>query len=225
MKKLILLLSISAILISMSSCNGEEKGTDIDSSQSVASSTDLSENQGSTELSGNQSSTQLPNVDLDKVNTEINKKRKNDDIESLKKISKEILLKHRDGINKLNFNECFDIYPDFYVEKVREDMKILETSELEYIKSYKEGITDIYGLDYEINITIDSILQLSDESLKGTNESINRVFDIDIKLEDAYIVNYLEIINGDKDLGRFEEEALLLKIKNHYYLYDFTYEQ
>ena len=225
MKKLILLLSISAILVSMSSCNGEEKGTDIDSSQSVASSTDLSENQGSTELSGNQSSTQLPNVDLDKVNTEINKKRKNDDIESLKKISKEILLKHRDGINKLNFNECFDIYPDFYVEKVREDMKILETSELEYIKSYKEGITDIYGLDYEINITIDSILQLSDESLKGTNESINRVFDIDIKLEDAYIVNYLEIINGDKDLGRFEEEALLLKIKNHYYLYDFTYEQ
>ena len=76
MKKLILLLSISAILISMSSCNGEEKGTDIDSSQSVASSTDLSENQGSTELSGNQSSTQLPNVDLDKVNTEINKKEK-----------------------------------------------------------------------------------------------------------------------------------------------------
>lgn len=225
MKKLILLLSISAIIVSMSSCNGEEKKDDSNSSQSVANSTELSENQGSTELSGNQSSTQLPNVDLDKVNTEINKKRKNDDIESLKKISKEILLKHRDGINKLNFNECFDIYPDFYVEKVREDMKILETSELEYIKSYKEGITDIYGLDYEINITIDSILQLSDESLKGTNESINRVFDIDIKLEDAYIVNYLEIINGDKDLGRFEEEALLLKIKNHYYLYDFTYEQ
>lgn len=57
MKKLILLLSISAILVSMSSCNGEENKAENNSSKSVVNSTDLSENQGST---------QLPNIDLDK---------------------------------------------------------------------------------------------------------------------------------------------------------------
>lgn len=91
MKKLILLLSISAFLVSMSSCNGEENKAENNSSKSVVNSTDLSENQGST---------QLPNIDLDKVNTEINKKRKNDDFESMKKISLDLLNTYYDGIKK-----------------------------------------------------------------------------------------------------------------------------
>ncbi len=225
MKKLILLLSISAIIVSMSSCNGEEKKDDSNSSQSVASSTDLSENQGSTELSGNQSSTQLPDVDLDKVNTEINKKRKNDDFESMKKLSLDLLNTYYDGIKKVDFDKCFSKYADFYKERLEKDMEKEKISSSDYMKDIQNYYKENFGEDFDILLTIDSILQLTDESLKNTNEIINSTFDKSIKLEDAYTINVIERVQGKLDMQKIELEWFLIKIDGEFYLYDGAYEQ
>lgn len=216
MKKLILLLSISAFLVSMSSCNGEENKAENNSSKSVVNSTDLSENQGST---------QLPNIDLDKVNTEINKKRKNDDFESMKKISLDLLNTYYDGIKKVDFDKCFSKYADFYTERLEKDIEKEKISKVEYMKDIQNYYKENFGEDFDILLTIDSILQLTDESLKNTNEIINNTFNQSIKLEDAYTINVYERVQGKLDIQKIELEWFLIKIEGEFYLYDGAYEQ
>ncbi len=225
MKKLILLLSISAILISMSSCDGEEKKADSNSSQSVANSTEISKNEGSTELSGNQSSTQLPNVDLDKVNPEINKKRKNDDFESMKKLSLDLLNTYYDGIKKVDFDKCFSKYADFYKERLEKDMEKEKISKVEYMKDMQNYYKENFGEDFDILLTYEYAVQLADELLKDTNETINSTFGKSIKLEDAYEISVIERVQGKLGTEEFEMKWYIFKIDGEFYLYDGAYEQ
>lgn len=138
--------------------------------------------------------------------------------------SEEMLKIYYEGITEADHDKCFDVFPDFYKKAVeKENMEYGETNE-EYMQSLRDNFVEKFGDDFYIFPSLSSVLQLSDESLKEIEVSINNAFKLDIKLKDGYMVYFSETTRGKLDKQTQALRFMVLNIDENYYLYDDYYE-
>lgn len=161
------------------------------------------------------------------TDVKIDEKRKNSDFEGLKKDALALINEYYAGMEKKNYDQFISVFPDFY-QKAFED----ETKN-EYHQTNDQCITQLhdefeitYGEDFYIvpEIIDSGILQLGDDSIEELNKMIADTFDVkDVKVTDAYSVNFQQITRGSKHRDSNPMEFLMIKIGKKYYLYDNYY--
>ncbi len=146
------------------------------------------------------------------------------DNEQITKVAEDLLKQYCDGMTEADHDKCFDVFPAFYKKAVeKENSECGDTNE-QYMQSIKEGFADSYGDDFYIFPTVTSVLQLSDESLEGTEERLKKSFGGDISLDDLYYVYFNENVRGSKNKSSDALEFFILVMDENCYLYDDYYE-
>lgn len=211
-KKIIALLSACAVLL-MTSCSSKNNSSQ-DSTQSKAS--DLTQAQTAQPGDSAAAGTDELQIASDRVNK---------DYDSLKDISDKLFKQYYNGIKDEDYDECFGIFPDFYRKAIEDESKEYGQTNDDYIKQINDQIKKQYGDDYYSYAEITGILQLYDDSLTQTEDTINKTFGTNVKLEDAYTVYYNQIARGSADKGTEKLVYILLKIDGKYYMYDNYFEK
>ncbi|MBP1592497.1 MAG: hypothetical protein ILP22_10690 [Oscillospiraceae bacterium] len=146
------------------------------------------------------------------------------DNEQITKVAEDLLKQYCDGMTEADHDKCFDVFPAFYKKAVeKENSECGDTNE-QYMQSIKKGFADSYGDDFYIFPTVTSVLQLSDESLEGTEERLKKSFGEDISLDDLYYVYFNENVRGSKNKSSDALEFFILVMDENCYLYDDYYE-
>ncbi len=158
------------------------------------------------------------------ANTDISPDRLVTDDTEIIKIVDSCFEKYFNGIKNESHDECFSSFPDFYKKAVEEENKTYNQQNDEYIKEINSDLKASYGDDYYAYASVSAVLQIVDSSLEEMESTINKSFDISIKLEDAFSVYVQQVIRGSLDSRSDELEYMLLKIDGEYYLYDQYYE-
>ena len=111
-----------------------------------------------------------------------------------------------------------------YKKAVEKENKEYNQENDEYIKEIDANLASTYGDDYYAYATVSAILQIVDTSLAEMESIINKSFNIDIELEDAFSVQVNQVVRGKLNSTSEEMEYLLIKVDGKYYLYDQYYE-
>ncbi|MDO5560721.1 MAG: hypothetical protein Q4F95_14160 [Oscillospiraceae bacterium] len=214
-KKLIAAAAACSILVLTSCASKDNSGSEIsgtDASSQTVQDTPAGSADGSSEAAG-----------TDEL--QIDSKRYNTDYDTLKKVTDDLFKKYYDGIQNEDYDKCFGVFPDFYRKALaRESVEYNQTDD-EYIKQIHNDIVKDYGDDYYAYQEITGILQLYDDSLKSTEDTINKTFNTELTVEDAYSVYCKQVTRGKLKKDSSEEIMyLLLKIDGEYYLYDNYFE-
>ena len=160
----------------------------------------------------------------DAADKKISEERFCTDNEQITKVAEDLLKQYCDGMTEADHDKCFDVFPAFYKKAVeKENSECGDTNE-QYMQSIKKGFADSYGDDFYIFPTVTSVLQLSDESLEGTEERLKKSFGGDISLDDLYYVYFNENVRGSKNKSSDALEFFILVMDENCYLYDDYYE-
>ena len=212
MKKICTIILAFSLCISFYSC--DDKKSSSESSLSVKTS----------ETAVTEISDENDNQASQTISTEMSPDRENKDFDSLNKAASELFEQFYKGIEQEDADLCFSVFPEFYVDAItKESIEFNQTNE-EYVVDINNDFKDAYGSDYYAYVDITAILQLYDESLLNLQKTINKTFDNNTVLEDAYSVYATENVRGSLNKGSQEHEYFLIKINGKFYLYDNYYE-
>lgn len=217
MKKYLSAVLACIMCFSLYSCDKETESSISESNTDVVTSVNDVENKNETTTGNNTQNTEP-------LNTDIAKDRLVTDNTEIINIANKHFEAYFNGIKNGSHDECFSGYPDFYKKAVEKENKEYDQENDEYIKEIDTNLASAYGDDYYAYATVTAILQIVDTSLAEMESIINKSFDIDIVLEDAFSVQVNQVIRGKLNSISEEMEYLLIKVDGEYYLYDQYYE-
>lgn len=145
--------------------------------------------------------------------------------EAITKIAEDVLKQYCEGLAEADHEKCFTVFPDFYKQAVEAENKEYGETNEEYMQSIKQGFINDFGEDFTLSASVNTVLQISDESLNEMEKTINESFGIEIKLDDLYDVYFSETLSGSLNSETNPLQFLMLYIDGKYYLYDSYYEK
>lgn len=217
MKKYLSAVLACIMCFSLYSCDKEKESSVSEVSTNTITSANDTEAKNETTTTNNPQNTEP-------LNTDIAKDRLVTDNTEIINIANKHFEAYFNGIKNGSHDECFSGYPDFYKKAVEKENKEYNQENDEYIKEIDANLASTYGDDYYAYATVSAILQIVDTSLAEMESIINKSFNIDIELEDAFSVQVNQVVRGKLDSTSKEMEYLLIKVDGKYYLYDQYYE-
>ncbi|MBP0962151.1 MAG: hypothetical protein J5864_08405, partial [Oscillospiraceae bacterium] len=115
------------------------------------------------------------------------------------KTAGELLDQYCEGMMNADHDKCFDAFPSFYKKAVEDENKKYGETNEQFMQGIKTNFSDSYGDDFYIYATVNSVLQLSDESLENTEKRLKKSFDDGIVLEDLFYVYFTDNVRGSQN--------------------------
>lgn len=138
---------------------------------------------------------------------------------------KSLLEQYYAGMRDGNFDLAMSTYPDFYIDLEKKWIdENIKTSYDEAMKANSDWYADNYGENYKVQVNINEILQLTEDSLTKMQEILKKNYNLTEALDDCYHFTATEITTGSGTGEPADLEWYVLCYDGKTYLYDTLYE-
>lgn len=147
------------------------------------------------------------------------------DNEAITARASEIIDIYYQGITDVDFDRCFEVFPDFYKKAMEEENRKYNETNEQYTEGMKKYFSENYGEDFYVFSEVTSVLQISDSSLAELETRIKNTFGTEMKIDDLYYVYFKQVVRGSLKKGSDPLEFCLIYSDGKYYLYDDYFEK